>query len=86
MTNILTPDEIKFLDKIETEKTLHAAAQKNYRKRRSENDPQYREKLNQYMKKYNESKKNKYELIRKKLLNDASTKTVLIPLAVMLLR
>ncbi len=50
MTNILTPDEIKVLDKIEREKTLHAAAQKNCRKRRSENDPQYREKLNQYMK------------------------------------
>ena len=33
------------------------------------------------MKKYNESKKNKYELIRKKLLDDASPKTVLIPLA-----
>jgi hypothetical protein len=32
------------------------------------------------MKKYNESKKNKYELIRKKLF-DASPKTVLIPLA-----
>jgi hypothetical protein len=28
MTNILTPDEIKFLDKTEREKTLHAAAQK----------------------------------------------------------
>ena len=50
MTNILTPDEIKFLDRIEREKTLHAAAQKNYRKRMSENNPQYREKLNQYMK------------------------------------
>jgi hypothetical protein len=44
------------------------------------------DKINQYIKKYNESKKNKYGLIRKKLLNDASTKTVLIPLAVMLLR
>ena len=29
MTNISTPDEIKFLDKIEREKTLHAAAQRN---------------------------------------------------------
>jgi hypothetical protein len=31
MTNILTPDEIKFLDKIERGKTLRAAARKNYR-------------------------------------------------------
>ncbi len=66
---------------IERKKTPHAAAQKNYRKRKSEKDPQDRKKWNQDMKTYNESKKNKYELNRKKLLNDASPNTVLIPSA-----
>ncbi len=42
MANILTPDEIKFLDRIEREKTPHEAAQKNYKKRKPENDPQCR--------------------------------------------
>ncbi len=42
MTNILTPDEIQLLEKIEKGETRNAAAQKNYRKRKSENDPQYR--------------------------------------------
>ena len=41
-----TSDEIAFLEKMENEKRLHAQAQKNYRKRKSEKDPQYKTKLN----------------------------------------
>jgi hypothetical protein len=81
MSGILTSDEIAFLEKMENEKKLHASAQKNYRKRKSEKDPQYKTKLNEYMKKYNEKRQNKYALIKKKLLNEAPPKTVLIPSA-----
>ena len=54
MSGILTSDEIIFLEKMENEKKLHANAQKNYRLRKSQNDPQYKTKLNEYMIKYNE--------------------------------
>ena len=56
MSGILTSDEIAFLEKMENEKKLHASAQKNYRKRKSEKDPQYKTKLNEYMKKNNEKR------------------------------
>jgi hypothetical protein len=81
MSGILTSDEIAFLEKMENEKKLHASAQKDYRKRKLEKDPQYRAKINEYMKKYNEKKQNKYTLIKKKLLSEAPPKTVLIPSA-----
>ena len=81
MSGILTSDEIAFLEKMENEKRLHAQAQKNYRKRKSEKDPQYKTKLNEYMKNYNNKKQNKYTLIKKKLLSEAPPKTVLIPAA-----
>ena len=81
MSGILTSDEIIFLEKMENEKKLHANAQKNYRLRKSQNDPQYKTKLNEYMKNYNEKKQNKYALIKKKLLNEAPPKTILIPSA-----
>jgi hypothetical protein len=81
MSGILTGDEIAFLEKMENEKRLHAQAQKNYRKRKSEKDPQYKTKLNEYMKNYNNKKQNKYTLIKKKLLSEAPPKTVLIPAA-----
>jgi hypothetical protein len=35
---------------LENERKLHTDAQKNYRKRKSERDPQYRAKINEYMK------------------------------------
>jgi hypothetical protein len=81
MSGILTSDEIIFLEKMENEKKLHANAQKNYRLRKSQNDPQYKTKLNEYMKNYNEKKQNKYALIKKKLLSEAPPKTILIPSA-----
>ena len=46
-------------------KKLHAKAQKNYRLRKSQKDPQYESKLNEYMKNYNEKKQNKYAVIKK---------------------
>ena len=75
----LTADEIAFINKIEREKKLHAEAQKNYRKRKSQEDPKYKEKVNEYMKNYNEKKQNKYSVFKKKLLDEAPPKTVLIP-------
>ena len=81
MSGILTSDEIVFLEKMENEKKLHANAQKSYRFRKSQNDPQYKTKLNEYMKSYNAKKQNKYALIKKKLLSEAPPKTVLIPSA-----
>ena len=65
MSGILTSDEIVFLEKMENEKKLHAKAQKNYRLRKSQNDPQYKTKLNEYMKNYNGIKQNKYALIKR---------------------
>ena len=81
MSGILTSDEISFLEKIENEKKLQANAQKNYRLRKSQNDPQYKTKLNEYMKNYNGKKQNKYALIKKKSLSEAPPKTILIPSA-----
>ena len=57
MSGILTSDEMVFLEKMENEKKLHAKAQKNYRLRKSQKDPQYKSKLNEYMKNYNEKSK-----------------------------
>ncbi len=76
MSGILTNDEILLLEKMENEKKLDAKAQKDYRLRKSQNDPQYKTKLNEYMKKYNEKKQNIYALIKKKLLSEAPPKTV----------
>ena len=81
MSGILTSDEIVFLEKMENEKKLHANAQKNYRLKKSQNDPQYKTKINEYMKNYNAKKQNKYAVIKKKLLSEAPPKTVLIPSA-----
>ena len=78
MSGILTSDEIAFLEKMENEKKLHASAQKDYRKRKLEKDPQYRAKINEYMKKYNENKQNKYIQIKKKLISEAPPKTILL--------
>jgi hypothetical protein len=75
----LTEDEIAFLEKMDKEKRQHAEAQKNYRIRKTQNDPEYREKLREYMKNYNEKKKNKYTSIKKKQLEEAPPKTILIP-------
>ena len=75
----LTEDEIAFLEKMDKEKRQHAEAQKNYRIRKTQNDPEYREKLREYMKNFNEMKKNKYTSIKKKQLEEAPPKTVLIP-------
>ena len=75
----LTEDEIAFLDKIEKERRQHAEAQKKYRNRKAQDDPQYKEKLRIYMKNYNEKKQSKYSSIKKKLLEAAPPKTVLIP-------
>ena len=76
---ILTEDEIAFLDKIDKERKQHAEAQKNYRNRKAQDDPQYKEKLREYMKTYNGKKQSKYATIKKKLLEDAPPKTILIP-------
>ena len=76
----LTEDEIAFLEKIDKERKQHAEAQKKYRNRKAQDDPQYKEKLREYMKKYNEKKMGKYASIKKKLLEEAPPKTVLIPL------
>ena len=75
----LTEDELAFLERMDKEKKQHAEAQKNYRIRKTQNDPEYREKLREYMKNYNEKKKNKYTSIKKKQLEEAPPKTVLIP-------
>jgi len=75
----LTEDEITFLEKIDKERKQHAEAQKIYRNRKAQDDPQYKEKLREYMKKYNEKKQGKYASIKKKLLEEAPPKTVLIP-------
>ena len=77
----LTKDELAFLDKIDKERKQHAEAQKNYRTRKSQ-DPQYKEKINEYMRNYYEKKQSKYALIKKKLLSEAPPKTVLIPTAI----
>jgi len=77
---ILTEDEIAFLEKIDKERKQHAEAQKNYRNRKAQDDPQYKEKLREYMKNYNGKKQSKYTSIKKKLLEEAPPKTVLIPL------
>ena len=76
---ILTEDEIAFLEKIDKERKQHAEAQKNYRNRKAQDDPQYKEKLREYMKNYNGKKQSKYASIKKKLLEEAPPKTVLIP-------
>jgi hypothetical protein len=76
----LTEDEITFLEKIDKERKQHAEAQKKYRNRKAQNDPEYKAKLREYMKNYNEKKQSKYALIKKKLLEEAPPKTVLIPL------
>ena len=76
---ILTEDEIAFLDKIDKERKQHAEAQKNYRNRKAQDDPQYKEKLREYMKTYNGKKQSKYATIKRKLLEDAPPKTILIP-------
>ena len=75
----LTEDEITFLEKIDKERKKHAEAQKKYRNRKAENDPEYRAKLREYMKNYNEKKQSKYALIKKKLLEEEPPKMVLIP-------
>ena len=75
----LTEDEIAFLEKIDKERKQHAEAQKKYRNRKAQDDPQYKEKLREYMKKYKEKKQGKYASIKKKLLEEAPPKTVLIP-------
>lgn len=74
----LTVDEIAFLDKIDKERKQHAEAQKKYRNRKAHEDPQYKEKLREYMKSYNAKKQNKYTEIKKKLLNEAPPKTILL--------
>ncbi len=61
----LTEDEITFLEKIDRERKQHAEAQKTYRNRKAQNDPEYRAKLREYMKNYNEKKQSKYALIKK---------------------
>ena len=76
----LTEDDLAFLDKIDKERKRHAEAQKNYRTRKAQ-DPQYKEKINEYMRNYYEKKQSKYALIKKKLLSEAPPKTVLIPTA-----
>ena len=75
----LSVDEIAFLEKIDKERKQHAEVQKKYRNRKAQEDPEYKKKLREYMKSYNEKKQNKYFLIKKKLLNEAPPKTVLIP-------
>ena len=75
----LSVDEIAFLEKIDKERKQHAEAQKKYRNRKAQEDPEYKQKLREYMKSYNEKKQNKYLSIKKKLLNEAPPKTVLIP-------
>ena len=75
----LSVDEIAFLEKIDKERKQHAEAQKKYRNRKAQEDPEYKKKLREYMKSYNEKKQNKYFLIKKKLLNEEPPKTVLIP-------
>ncbi len=78
MSGNLTSDEIAFLEKIDKERKVHANAQNNYRKRKLQNDPEYKTKLNAYMKKYNENKQNKYIQIKKKLISEAPPKTILL--------
>lgn len=78
MSGNLTSDEIAFLEKIDKERKLHANAQNNYRKKKLQNDPEYKTKLNEYMKKYNENKQNKYTQIKKKLISEAPPKTILL--------
>jgi len=46
----LSVDEIAFLEKIDKERKQHAEAQKKYRNRKAHEDPQYKEKLREYMK------------------------------------
>jgi len=74
----LTSDEIAFIEKIDKERKLHANAQNKYRKRKLQNDPEYKTKINEYMKKYNENKQNKYIQIKKKLISEAPPKTILL--------
>jgi hypothetical protein len=78
MSGNLTSDEIAFIEKIDKERKLHANAQNNYRKRKLQNDPEYKTKINEYMKKYNENKQNKYIQIKKKLISEAPPKTILL--------
>ncbi len=40
-----TEDEITFLEKIDKERKQYAEAQKKYRNRKAQNDPEYKEKL-----------------------------------------
>ena len=75
----LTEDEIAFIEKIDKERRQHAEAQKKYRNRKAQDDPQYREKLRAYMKNYNEKKYKKSSSIKNKLLEEAPPKTVLMP-------
>lgn len=74
----LTEDEIAFLEKIDKERKQHAEAQKKYRYRKAQEDPEYKQKLREYMKSYNEKKQSKYLSIKKKLLNDAPPNTILL--------
>ena len=61
----LSVDEIAFLEKIDKERKQHAEAQKKYRNKKAQEDPEYKKKLREYMKSYNEKKQNKYFLIKK---------------------
>ena len=69
----LTEDEITFLEKIDKERKQHAEAQKKYRNRKAQNDPEYRAKLREYMKNHNEKKQSKHALI-KKIIRRSTTK------------
>ena len=60
-----TEDETAFVEKIDKERRQHAEAQKEYRNRKAQDDPQYREKFRTYMKNYNEKKQIKYTSIKK---------------------
>ena len=61
----MTEDEITFLEKIDRERKQYAEAQKKYRNRKAQNDPEYRAKLREYMKNHNEKKQSKHALIKK---------------------
>ena len=74
----LTEDEIAFLEKIDKERKQHAEAQKKYRYRKAQEDPEYKQKLREYMKSYNEKKQSKYLSIKKKLLNEAQPNTIFL--------
>lgn len=68
--NLLTPDEIAFLNKLQEQKNKHKVAQQRYRDKSKSNNPDYNKDHNQYQKQYYNKIRNKENEIKNKFLDN----------------